>query len=79
MAAAEKLTQATENADGAGHCPRWVQLTVRFILYVMWLYHDRIHAPIWGRGDGRSESDRDCRRGMMSGRASYVVSSQSPV
>jgi hypothetical protein len=80
MAAAEKLTQATENADGAGHCPKWVQLTIRFILYVMWLYHDHIHAPIWGRGDGRrSGSDSDCRREMMSGRTSYVVSSDSPV
>ncbi|KAF3396357.1 hypothetical protein F1880_007224 [Penicillium rolfsii] len=83
MAAAEKLTRATENADGAGHCPRWVQLTIRFMLWVMWLYHDRIHAPIWGRGDGLRSSERGgdyCGRGTMSVReAGYAISPHSLV
>lgn len=72
MAAAEKLTHATENEDGAGHCPRWVQFTVRFILHVMWLYHDCIHAPIWGRGDGLEKETR-------AGSVDWAISTRSPV
>nr|QPP19363.1 Pen4-2 [Penicillium steckii] len=71
MAAAEKLTQATENSDGTGYCPKWVRFTVRFILYVMWLHHDYIHAPIWGRGDGLDKVTR-------AGRVEWAISPRSP-
>ena len=71
MAAAEKLTQATENSDGTGYCPKWVRFTVRFILYVMWLHHDYIHAPIWGRGDGLDKVTR-------AGRVELAISPRSP-
>ncbi|GIK07507.1 hypothetical protein Aspvir_003173 [Aspergillus viridinutans] len=56
MAAAEKLTGATANWDGRGNCPTWVKKVVRLILLLMWLHHDRLHAPLFGRGDGCDEA-----------------------
>lgn len=36
-----------------GTAPWFVILVVRSLMKLMWSYHDYIHAPIWGRGDGR--------------------------
>ncbi|KAF2106370.1 hypothetical protein BDV96DRAFT_507952 [Lophiotrema nucula] len=52
MMFAEALTKATANSDGNGNVPKVTKLIVRFILVVMWWYHDHVHASIWGRGDG---------------------------
>ncbi|RHZ55538.1 gamma-glutamylcyclotransferase family protein [Aspergillus thermomutatus] len=57
MAAAEKLTGATANWDGKGNCPSWVKKVVRLILLLMWLHHDWLHAPLFGRGDGWDDDD----------------------
>lgn len=51
----EKITKASiawEN-DSNGSAPRAVILVVRSIMQLMWWHHDNVHAPIWGRGDGR--------------------------
>lgn len=39
--------------DNSGEVPWAVVLLVRSVMKVMWSYHDYVHAPIWGRGDGR--------------------------
>ncbi|KAI1821874.1 hypothetical protein F4861DRAFT_431264 [Xylaria intraflava] len=52
MSMAEKITKASLKRSETGNAPTWVIGLVRFIVFIMWLYHDYIHAPIWGRGDG---------------------------
>ena len=39
--------------DEDGNSPRWTGTVVWATFNLMWLYHDWIHARIWGRGDGR--------------------------
>jgi hypothetical protein len=34
------------------HCPRWYGSVIWLVYTVMWLWHDCMHAPIFGRGDG---------------------------
>jgi len=51
MSFAEILTKTTVNYDGKGNCPALVKGCVRLIVWSMWIYHDLIHARIWGRGD----------------------------
>ena len=46
----EKMALASLGRDG--NAPAGVGQVVRFVIYVMWAYHDCVHAPIWGRGDG---------------------------
>ncbi|OJD30971.1 gliotoxin biosynthesis protein [Diplodia corticola] len=46
----EKMTMASLRPDG--NAPAGTAQVVRFVVYLMWSYHDCIHAPIWGRGDG---------------------------
>ncbi|KAF1362623.1 hypothetical protein EJ07DRAFT_152884 [Lizonia empirigonia] len=46
----EKVALASLGPDG--NAPAGVGQVVRFVIYVMWAYHDCVHAPIWGRGDG---------------------------
>lgn len=53
----EKITKATVNLDGKGNAPSVVILLVRMVVITMWWYHDLIHAPFWGRGDGREDLD----------------------
>jgi gliotoxin/aspirochlorine biosynthesis gamma-glutamylcyclotransferase len=60
MMVMEKITKATVNKNGNGDVPAWVILLVRFVVMAMWTWHDCIHAPIWGRGDGLDqENDTD--------------------
>ncbi|KAK7530981.1 gliotoxin biosynthesis protein GliK [Phyllosticta citribraziliensis] len=46
----EKMTMASLGPDG--NAPAGTAQVVRFVVYLMWAYHDCVHAPIWGRGDG---------------------------
>jgi hypothetical protein len=39
--------------DESGSVPRWFLAIFDFLLWKMWLYHDFLLAPIFGRGDGR--------------------------
>jgi gliotoxin/aspirochlorine biosynthesis gamma-glutamylcyclotransferase len=52
MTIMEKITKATVDKEGNGDVPAWVIFLVRFVVVAMWTWHDYIHAPIWGRGDG---------------------------
>ncbi|KAI0107198.1 hypothetical protein GGR51DRAFT_159358 [Nemania sp. FL0031] len=38
--------------DNQGRAPNSVIWLVRAVMFIMWWHHDKIHAPIWGRGDG---------------------------
>lgn len=58
MMFAERLTVATAGCDGRGNCPRWVVGVVRFILWAMWLHHDRLHARLFDPGDGRDQNKK---------------------
>ena len=53
MGGAEKLTHATMREDG--YAPEWVIWLVRLVLSLIWLSHDFVFAPIFGRGDGLAE------------------------
>ncbi|KAK8092441.1 uncharacterized protein PG998_014926 [Apiospora kogelbergensis] len=44
------------SGDASGNAPPVVIFLVRTALSVMWLHHDYVHAPLWGRGDGLEES-----------------------
>ena len=59
MSGAEGLTKFSANFDGRGNVPEFVRIVVRLILRIMWLHHDAIHAPLWGRGDGL-ENEAGC-------------------
>jgi gliotoxin/aspirochlorine biosynthesis gamma-glutamylcyclotransferase len=50
MASMEKLTKSTLRKDGT--VPTIVIYIVRLVIILMWCFHDYIHAPVWGRGDG---------------------------
>ncbi|KAH7048236.1 hypothetical protein B0J12DRAFT_719394 [Macrophomina phaseolina] len=52
FALARALAEATANADGRGNVPHAVKTIVRCVFFLMWIHHDYLHAPIWGRGDG---------------------------
>ncbi len=52
MTVAEILTKESLKRSQTGNAPAWVIVLVRTVVRVMWLYHDYIHAPVWGRGDG---------------------------
>ena len=40
------------NIMGNGWAPSWVIWLVREVLRFMWLVHDNVFAPFFGRGDG---------------------------
>ncbi|EMD58408.1 hypothetical protein COCSADRAFT_103921 [Bipolaris sorokiniana ND90Pr] len=50
MLLVERMTMASLGPDG--NAPAGVGQVVRFVVYIMWAWHDCVHAPIWGRGDG---------------------------
>ncbi|KAF2789637.1 hypothetical protein K505DRAFT_312825 [Melanomma pulvis-pyrius CBS 109.77] len=52
MLAMERITKAGLKNSGESNAPTWVIIMVRLVVVSMWFYHDFIHAPIWGRGDG---------------------------
>lgn len=52
MMVMERITKASLRKTDTGNAPIWVISLVRHVVFVMWFYHDFIHAPIWGRGDG---------------------------
>lgn len=52
MMVMERITKASLRKTDTGNAPMWVIRLVRLVVFVMWFYHDFIHAPIWGRGDG---------------------------
>ncbi|KAL1846608.1 hypothetical protein Daus18300_014199 [Diaporthe australafricana] len=52
MMVMERITKASLRKTDTGNAPMWVISLVRLVVFVMWGYHDFIHAPIWGRGDG---------------------------
>jgi hypothetical protein len=54
MSLMEKITKASLS-DGRSNAPTWIVILVRVMMYTMWFYHDYIHAPIWGRGDGMDD------------------------
>ncbi|PSN67000.1 hypothetical protein BS50DRAFT_634441 [Corynespora cassiicola Philippines] len=50
MLLVEKMALGSLGPDG--NAPAGVGQVVRFVVYLMWAWHDCVHAPIWGRGDG---------------------------
>jgi hypothetical protein len=50
MLALEKLTTKSIQADG--NAQSWVRSLVRWTMYIIWVVHDYLFAPIFGRGDG---------------------------
>lgn len=38
--------------DEKGHCPPLLGTCIVWFYWFMWNWHDRIHAKIWGPGDG---------------------------
>lgn len=52
MRAMERLTKQSLKDRRTGTAPDWVVVVVRIVVITMWLHHDVVHAPIWGRGDG---------------------------
>jgi gliotoxin/aspirochlorine biosynthesis gamma-glutamylcyclotransferase len=38
--------------DEHGLVPYWFLVVFDMLLWTMWIYHDLIHAKLWGRGDG---------------------------
>ncbi|CZT23706.1 uncharacterized protein RCC_09420 [Ramularia collo-cygni] len=50
MLLVEKMALGSLGPDG--NVPAGVGQVVRLVVYVMWAYHDCVHAPFWGRGDG---------------------------
>ena len=58
MTLMEKLTNATVDEDNnRGNVPEWVKLVVIYVVRSMWAVHDGIWSKVWGRGDGRGESE----------------------
>lgn len=50
MALLERITRKNIQNDGNAH---WcVVLLVRWTMFVIWVSHDRLFAPVFGRGDG---------------------------
>ncbi|KAI0856112.1 hypothetical protein F4860DRAFT_424433 [Xylaria cubensis] len=52
MSVAERITKRSLRRSKTGNAPMWVIALVRSIVFTMWLYHDYVHAPLWGKGDG---------------------------
>ncbi|ETS77612.1 hypothetical protein PFICI_09674 [Pestalotiopsis fici W106-1] len=52
MSLMERITKASLKNRSTGYAPIWVIVMVRIVMVSMWFYHDFVHAPIWGRGDG---------------------------
>ncbi|OCL06617.1 hypothetical protein AOQ84DRAFT_296658 [Glonium stellatum] len=52
MTLMEKLTKMTVKHSKRGNAPLWVVIVVRAVVISMWWWHDHVHAPFWGRGDG---------------------------
>ncbi|KAI0390345.1 hypothetical protein F5Y17DRAFT_445249 [Xylariaceae sp. FL0594] len=52
MSVAERVTRRSLRHSKTGNAPTWVIALVRGIVFTMWLYHDYVHGPLWGRGDG---------------------------
>lgn len=52
----EKITKRAVRHDERGAAPEIVIWLVRMVVIVMWWYHDHIHAPFWGRGDGLDQA-----------------------
>ncbi|KAI1653952.1 hypothetical protein F4813DRAFT_372595 [Daldinia decipiens] len=52
MSIMERVTKASLKNRKTGTAPDWVIIMVRAVVWAMWSYHDFVHAPIWGRGDG---------------------------
>ncbi|KAI1435774.1 hypothetical protein GGR50DRAFT_693845 [Xylaria sp. CBS 124048] len=50
MQAIEKLTNKSIRPDGTATA--WAVFIVRLTMYLLWLFHDFLFAPIFGRGDG---------------------------
>jgi hypothetical protein len=55
MSLMEKITKANLE-DNQSTAPYWVIVMVRAVVWTMWAYHDHVHAPMWGRGDGLDDS-----------------------
>ena len=51
MAALESLVSSATQEDG--QVPLLIAILVRTVVKVMWVVHDAIFAPLFGRGDGR--------------------------
>lgn len=62
MTLMEWITKMTVDRDGDGSAPLPVIRLVRACVIAMWWWHDHIHAPIWGRGDGREDVDSEMKR-----------------
>lgn len=52
----DKITHTNTGADG--NVPTYIAWLVRSVIFLVWLIHDWIFAPIFGPGDGRDESQR---------------------
>lgn len=50
MSGLEVLTKSTIGSDGLA--PWWVVFLVRWVVLFLWLVHDYVFAPVFGRGDG---------------------------
>ena len=55
MEGLEKVTKS--NLSDQGLAPMWVVLLVRLVLWAIWLTHDWVFAPVFGRGDGLQDDD----------------------
>jgi gliotoxin/aspirochlorine biosynthesis gamma-glutamylcyclotransferase len=64
MTLMERITKMTVDKDGDGSAPLAVVRMVRACVVAMWWWHDHIHAPIWGRGDGREDVDWGLKRAI---------------
>ncbi|KAH7361344.1 hypothetical protein BKA66DRAFT_471065 [Pyrenochaeta sp. MPI-SDFR-AT-0127] len=42
----------TWRVDEDGNCPFWIAVLIVWLYQLMWSYHDYVHVPIFGRGDG---------------------------
>ncbi|KAK7178675.1 gliotoxin biosynthesis protein [Paraphaeosphaeria sporulosa] len=38
--------------DKNGNCPSYIAIIVVWVYQLMWMYHDYMHCPMFGRGDG---------------------------
>lgn len=55
LAFAHGLVDATVGSDG--DAPALVKVLVRVLFMAMWAWHDYVHSPIWGRGDGAGQDE----------------------
>ncbi|KAI0126678.1 gliotoxin biosynthesis protein [Xylariales sp. AK1849] len=46
-------TRVRSRTDSNGQCPSWYSTLVYYVYSSMWLWHDYIHAPIFGSGQGK--------------------------